>query len=445
MREPTCWRLFSYLAIDYKAAQAELDRMAAEGWALERIHSGVLARFRRTDRTDLRYFLDWTDAAKPEEHDYLQLCTEAGWELVETVGYLNIYASRPGTDPLPIQTDPALEYLRYRKKVLRRMLLADLPLLIPLLLILLLAIVSWMRTPSVPALLPLVFAQSNLVSAILLTFPLPLVLLLLRLLWSGRHFCSWKKAAGAGEALPVPEAAAARRRGRLSLASAVYSTLLLPFLTADILLNDTNIYAFAGMLLGGVCLMVRHPDDKRILRRSLLCCGLALFFLLCGWAHGPLRDAFPGRIPPAPVLEGGELDVFHGDQPTRSDTFLGSRARWSESFLIRTRGSTSDYTSVCFTVHTWVSPFLAGRDRTAERAQGVPAEGYEAVWRVSSFSDRWHAYLCRRGNTWLTLEFTDNLASDPLPAALAWLEGWTDETTSIRRADHGRRLGLFPL
>lgn len=62
---------------------------------------------------------------------------------METVGYLNIYASRPGTDPLPIQTDPALEYQRYRKKVLRRMLLADLPLLIPLLLILLLAVVSW--------------------------------------------------------------------------------------------------------------------------------------------------------------------------------------------------------------------------------------------------------------------------------------------------------------
>ena len=115
MKESTCWRLFSYLAIDYKAAQAELDRMAAEGWALERVHSGVLARFRRTDRTDLRYFLDWTDATKPEEHDYLQLCTEAGWELVETVGYLNIYASRPGTGPLPIQTDPALEYQRYRK------------------------------------------------------------------------------------------------------------------------------------------------------------------------------------------------------------------------------------------------------------------------------------------------------------------------------------------
>ena len=31
MKESTCWRLFSYLAIDYKAAQAELDRMAAEG------------------------------------------------------------------------------------------------------------------------------------------------------------------------------------------------------------------------------------------------------------------------------------------------------------------------------------------------------------------------------------------------------------------------------
>ena len=429
MKESTCWRLFSYLAIDYKAAQAELDRMAAEGWALERVHSGVLARFRRTDRTDLRYFLDWTDATKPEEHDYLQLCTEAGWELVETVGYLNIYASRPGTDPLPIQTDPALEYQRYRKKVLRRMLLADLPLLIPLLLILLLAVVSWKRLPSIPARLPLILTQSNLASAILLTSPLPLSLLLLQLIWSGRHFRCWKQAAGAGEALPVPEATAARRRGRLSLVSAVYSTLLLPLLTADVLLNDTNIYAFAGMLLGGICLMVRHPDDKRILQRSLLWCGLALFLILCGWAHGPLRDAFPGRIPPPPVLEGGEPEVIHGDLPTRSDTFLGSRAEWSESFLLRTRGSTSYYTSVYFTVHTWVSPFLVDRDRTAERAEGVPVEGCEAVWRVSSHSDRWHAYLCRRGNTWLTLEFTDDFTSDPLPAALAWLEGWTAETT----------------
>ena len=78
---------------------------------------------------------------------------------------------------------------------------------------------------------------------------------------------------------------------------------------------------------------------------------------------------------------------------------------------------------------TWVSPFLADRDRTAERAEGVPVEGCEAVWRVSSHSDRWHAYLCRRGNTWLTLEFTDDFTSDPLPAALAWLEGWTAETT----------------
>ena len=215
MKESTCWRLFSYLAIDYKAAQAELDRMAAEGWALERVHSGVLARFRRTDRTDLRYFLDWTDATKPEQHDYLQLCTEAGWELVETVGYLNIYASRPGTDPLPIQTNPALEYQRYRKKVLRRMLLADLPLLIPLLLILLLAVVSWKRLPSIPARLPLILTQSNLASAILLTSPLPLSLLLLQLIWSGRHFRCWKQAAGAGEA-PGP-----RGHGRPAAGAAV--------------------------------------------------------------------------------------------------------------------------------------------------------------------------------------------------------------------------------
>ena len=41
MKESTCWRLFSYLAIDYKAAQAELDRMAAEGWALRRLFMDI--------------------------------------------------------------------------------------------------------------------------------------------------------------------------------------------------------------------------------------------------------------------------------------------------------------------------------------------------------------------------------------------------------------------
>ena len=117
----TCWKLFCYLIIDHRAAQAWLNRMAEDGWELVHIYFGLFARFRRTERTDLSYFLDWADPKYLETSDYLQLCSDAGWEPVQTVDYLNLYASRPGTSPAPIQTDSELEYRRFRQKALRRM------------------------------------------------------------------------------------------------------------------------------------------------------------------------------------------------------------------------------------------------------------------------------------------------------------------------------------
>lgn len=51
--------LFAFSPYTYKAVEAYLNRQAARGWALERIGPfEQLARFRRTDRTDLRCCTD---------------------------------------------------------------------------------------------------------------------------------------------------------------------------------------------------------------------------------------------------------------------------------------------------------------------------------------------------------------------------------------------------
>ena len=73
------WGFFPYEAMDYKAAQACLDRRAAAGWVLKKVHLNVLARFEPCEGRshfvdlDLRRTLDETDP------DYLQLCADAGW------------------------------------------------------------------------------------------------------------------------------------------------------------------------------------------------------------------------------------------------------------------------------------------------------------------------------------------------------------------------------
>lgn len=113
--------LFAFSPYTYKAVEAYLNRQAARGWALERIGPfEQLARFRRTDRTDLRCCTDLLPyrrgkkgRAKVEE--YLALCREGGWELADRRGALGVFVNRPGTDPAPIQTDREAERAHYRQ------------------------------------------------------------------------------------------------------------------------------------------------------------------------------------------------------------------------------------------------------------------------------------------------------------------------------------------
>ena len=113
----TKFGFFPYEAMNYKSAQAQLDRRAAQGWELRHIYLGCIARFRRADRPahfvdlDIRGTMD--EGADP---DYLQLCADAGWELVQTLRGMLLFRTAAGRSPAPIQTDGELEWERFWEK-----------------------------------------------------------------------------------------------------------------------------------------------------------------------------------------------------------------------------------------------------------------------------------------------------------------------------------------
>lgn len=112
------WKLWTYPVMDIKAAQAELERMDRMGWHLNKVYLGFLAHFVPTEEHS-SWWVDWSDQTRWEKEDYVQLCADAGWTLVQQTGYMSIYRAIPGT--LPIQTDGAEEYRRFRREVYRRM------------------------------------------------------------------------------------------------------------------------------------------------------------------------------------------------------------------------------------------------------------------------------------------------------------------------------------
>lgn len=108
------YTLGGFSAGDFKAVEQELNRQAAAGWEL--VHAGpVLAKWRRTDRSDLRWCVDLASPRQDREvrKDYLALCTEGGWELADFTGGMYLFRSRPGEETFPVQTDPVLEKKHY--------------------------------------------------------------------------------------------------------------------------------------------------------------------------------------------------------------------------------------------------------------------------------------------------------------------------------------------
>lgn len=119
------WTLFHFSNGDFKGVEQYLNRQAAKGWELEK--TGLfLARWGRTERTDLRWCVD---LAKPRQEredreEYLALCADGGWELAVMANNMYLLKSRPGCRPVPVQTDPEIEKSLYKKYYIKEIILS---------------------------------------------------------------------------------------------------------------------------------------------------------------------------------------------------------------------------------------------------------------------------------------------------------------------------------
>ena len=108
---------FPYEMLDYKAAEARLNRLGAVGWHLKKLLLGRWARLERRDQTPLKYCID---VNRRSDRDYIGLCADAGWRWLCSARGMDFYCSAPGARPVPIQTDPGMEERRlFRQVVLR--------------------------------------------------------------------------------------------------------------------------------------------------------------------------------------------------------------------------------------------------------------------------------------------------------------------------------------
>lgn len=215
MREKTkCTRWFHYTIEDAKAAQAELDQRAEQGWELEEV--GLFtATFRRAEHprpcwVEPARWKSWSEKDENSRADYLALCGEAGWELISEDGGLFYFRAREGTDPAPIQTDAGVEWEDVWKKALRGQLSSMLYVVIYG------AVWNGARfLQDRPRVWELFLSNAALAAQGLLLLLLALELFLAARVLRYRIKC--RRAAAEGESFPVPRRAAARLRGASSL------------------------------------------------------------------------------------------------------------------------------------------------------------------------------------------------------------------------------------
>lgn len=101
-----------YAFFDRSGIQEFLEDQARKGWLLTEV-AGATWKFQKCEPLELHYAVAYFPAdsngkISGEKQDFLDLCGHSGWELVCSRGPAHIFKNE-GIDPVPIETDAALE------------------------------------------------------------------------------------------------------------------------------------------------------------------------------------------------------------------------------------------------------------------------------------------------------------------------------------------------
>ena len=414
------WSLFTYPVMDIKAAEALLNRRAAEGWTLDRVYLGTFARFVPAD-TRWAWCVDWSRPGYSERPDYLALCADAGWVLVQKVGAFNLYKAPVGTPP--IQTDGEEEAHRFRREVLRAnfkgwiFLLAMILLLAAL--VLLVSDGSWRQV-----LLSLLLTQTGFF--LLLSLP---AILGAWLLWTGRlllRLRQWDRAAGG--ALPVP--------GRRSAGAAAWLCLFCRFWGVTVIacffldaVQTMSLSTALGLLIGSVLALFfyknrRTKEGRQSLNHHITVIFYAVLFsavIFASFLTPVTSQMMPTSMLTDETFVPGAVRVdrnfrrysgirftVQSLQPTPSDegSFALRHQSWWEN------PSSEQHDVDCYTARwEWLAHLV---QELLREPWYPPLKGYENVWlQEADLGDgkTESLLLLRSGNTVVTVE----TRSGPIP------------------------------
>ena len=412
------WSLFTYPVMDIKAAEAALNRRASEGWRLEKIHLNAFASFLPAE-TPVCYCIDWYDPNREDGLDYRHLLADAGWRQVGQLSYWNLYEAPSGTPP--IQTDGELEYQRFRKKALRRMVISWAAVGVLAAVILLLALLVGLKWDYFLTFL------TDLNTGAVLAALLPL-LLPGELLWSARlllRLAQWKRAIARGEPFPVPgQGSTLAARVFVLVGYLLVVPLVLAFLL-DAMAGSLNLGWIIGMAIGSLVILGGEPlVEYRRKRQSAKFMLICMAVLLAAWLL-PLSGV-AGMLCVRPPLADQQLlpERLEGGTQETHATLLAARTEWyewgplAEGEFAEGHAEGQAWELPC----SWLADWVTERyftDMGTPHPEELP--GYEDVWRarasLGSTNYTEDLWLIRRGNTLLWVE------TNAGPLDTQWLDG----------------------
>lgn len=323
--------LLFYSYYDRTGLARHMERRAAQGWMLERFVKQSVV-YRRTEPKQLRFAVTYFPAASQfdphpseQQEGFWDLCAAAGWQLAASSAQMQIFYTED-PDPIPLETDPAVELDTLHRAMKRSFLFPYWVLLV--LCLTQLALLAWQTVHSP---IDTLSSATRLVSGV--SF-LPLLLLVgaeLARYHRWRHRARQAVEAGA----PLPELRSARKLTllvlgllgvELVLMLAVYSTshgMLL------LLLGCFLTFGLVFLLIHGTQQLLKRGNAPKAVNLAVtVVLALVLYFaLMAGLTAFTLKQGsgwLTGRSPVETYeAHGMTWQVHHDDIPLRIEDLTG--------------------------------------------------------------------------------------------------------------------------